>query len=225
MEMPGRRSNYTLLSQVPDDQVGGGVFVAGTGVTASNHESVSGEGKINNNKGKVDRGFDWEGSGVDHRTANQQVNRIGNMYSSIGLQRQSSGSSFGESSISGEYYAPTLSTTTANEIDGFGYLHDDLFKLNGGGGGGGDLRAKGLDGTVGAGGSSSGKSWAQQTEESYHLQLALALRVSSDATCADDPNFLDPLPDESASRTSVFSSSESVSHRFWVGPFMLLYHG
>ncbi|KAF3441720.1 hypothetical protein FNV43_RR15635 [Rhamnella rubrinervis] len=207
--MPGRRSNYTLLSQVPDDQFGGGAAVSGTGGTTSYFESVSGEGK--NNKGKVERGFDWDAGG-DHR-ANQQGNRIGNPYSSIGLQRQSSGSSFGESSLSGEYYAPTLSTTAANDIDAFGYLHDDVFKI---GGGGGDFRVKGMDGAVGTGGSSSGKSWAQQTEESYQLQLALALRLSSEATCADDPNFLDPVPDESASRSSLSSSADAISHRFWV---------
>ncbi|XP_048321301.1 serine/threonine-protein kinase CTR1 isoform X3 [Ziziphus jujuba] len=207
MEMPGRRSNYTLLSQVPDDQFGGGsAAMAGTGATTSYYESVSGEGK--NNKGKVERGFDWDAVG-DHR-ANQQGNR---MFSSIGLQRQSSGSSFGESSLSGEYYAPTLSTTAANDMDAYGYLHEDVFKI---GGGGGDLRAKGVDGAVGTGGSSWGKSWAQQTEESYQLQLALALRLSSEATCADDPNFLDPVPDESALRSSSSSSAEAVSHRFWV---------
>lgn len=206
MEMPGRRSNYTLLSQVPDDQFGGGSAVSGAGAATPLFESVSGEGK--NHKGKLERGFDWE-AGLDHR-ANQQANRIGNLYSSIGLQRQSSGSSFGESSLSGEYYPPTLSTTAANDIDAFGYLHDEVFKI---GGGAGDLRVKGMDGAVGKGGSSSGKSWAQQTEESYQLQLALALRLSSEATCADDPNFLDPVPDESASRSS---SAEAISHRFWV---------
>ncbi|KAF5473614.1 hypothetical protein F2P56_010214 [Juglans regia] len=199
MDMPARRSNYTLLSQVPDDQFG---TVPGASTT-SFYESLSGEGK-NNNKGKAERGFDWDAVG-DHR-----ANRIGNVYSSIGLQRQSSGSSFGESSLSGEYYAPTPSTAAvANEIEGFGYFQEDvLFRV---GGGGGELRAKAVGNT--GGGSFSGKSWAQQTEESYQLQLALALRLSSEATCVEDPNFLDPVPDESAPRTS---SIEAVSHRFWV---------
>ncbi|PON36339.1 Serine/threonine protein kinase [Parasponia andersonii] len=213
MEMLARRSNYSLLGQVDDDQFAAGVAVAGGGGTSYYESSASGEGK--NNKGKAERGFDWD-SGADHR-GNQQVNRIGNMYSSsIGLQRQSSGSSYGESSLSGEYYAPTLSTAAANEIDALGYLHDDVFKIGGGGGGGGEFRVKGLDGTGGTRGSSFGKSWAQQTEESYQLQLALALRLSSDATCADDPNFLDPVPDESALRSSSPSSTEAISHRFWV---------
>lgn len=48
------------------------------------------------------------------------------------------------------------------------------------------------------------------------MQLALALRLSSEATCADDPNFLDPVFDESGLRTASSSSAETVSHRFWV---------
>ena len=59
-------------------------------------------------------------------------------------------------------------------------------------------------------------------EESYQLQLALALRLSLEATCADDPNFLEPVPDDSAVRTSVSSSAETVSHRLWVSGFFFL---
>ncbi|KAK9168421.1 hypothetical protein Syun_000561 [Stephania yunnanensis] len=59
------------------------------------------------------------------------------------------------------------------------------------------------------------KSWAQQTEETYQLQLALALRLSAEANCADDPNFLDAVPDESAIRDSP-AAPEALSHRFWV---------
>ncbi|XP_070668656.1 serine/threonine-protein kinase CTR1-like isoform X5 [Malus domestica] len=168
MEMPRRRSNYKLLSQVPDDQ------------TAAFYETES------KNKGKCDSGLDWV-TGADYR-ANQQAIRAGNPYSSAWLQRQSSG---------------------------FGYVPDDVFKVSGVGG---EFRMKGVHGAVaitsGGGGSSSWKSWAQQTEESYQLQLALALRLSSEATCADDPNFLDPLLDESMSRT--WGSVDAISHRFWV---------
>ncbi|XP_045813379.1 serine/threonine-protein kinase CTR1-like isoform X1 [Trifolium pratense] len=198
MEMPARRSNYSVLSQVPDDQFS---YAAGTSAP-----SLSSDGKPSRG-GKLDRSFDWDLLG-DHRSVQQGNNRIGNLYSSIGLQRQSSGSSYGESSLSGggEYYAQTLSTAAASDIDAFGYLHDDGFKV-------GDVRSKLSEGPPWTGGS-SGKSWAQQTEESYQLQWALALRLSSDATCADDPNFLDPVPDEAASRLS--SSPEAVSHRFWV---------
>ncbi|PON34210.1 Serine/threonine protein kinase [Parasponia andersonii] len=52
------------------------------------------------------------------------------------------------------------------------------------------------------------KSWALQTQESYQLQLALALRLSSQASSADDPNFLD--------FKSHDQGVESLSHRFWV---------
>ncbi|XP_023005641.1 serine/threonine-protein kinase CTR1-like isoform X1 [Cucurbita maxima] len=191
MEMPGRRLNYTLLSQIPDDQNSGGPVRASSSLI----ELSSGEWK--NDKRKLERGLDWEAGG-DHRASQQpQVNWIGNMYSAFGLQRQSSGSSFGESSISGEYYALTPSTTVANETD-------DVLRIVG------DSRAQ----VAGTGGC-FGKSWAQHTEESYQLQLALALRLSSDATCADDPNFLNPFQDDSALRRSI-SSAEAVSHRFWV---------
>ena len=193
MEMPGKRSNYTLLSQFPDDQF----LVAGNQPPL--YESLSAE----KNKGK---GFDWDGGDIR--------NRIGNMFTpSIGLQRQSSGSSFGDSTLSGEYYVPTMSMAASSDFDAYG----DTFKV--GVGVGGELRAKAVTGT---GDSYSSKSWAQQTEESYQLQLALALRLSSEATCADDPNFLDPVPDDSASRSlsSSRSSAEAISHRFWVGLIM-----
>ncbi|KAF3625930.1 Serine/threonine-protein kinase CTR1 [Capsicum annuum] len=76
-------------------------------------------------------------------------------------------------------------------IPSFGHLN-----ANSGGGGGGSLS----------------KSWAQQTEESYQLQLTLALRISSEATCADDSSLLDHVVDQSVSRAFV----EAKSHRFWV---------
>ncbi|KAL3536156.1 hypothetical protein ACH5RR_004617 [Cinchona calisaya] len=207
MEMPGRRSNYTLLSQIPPADpppklsavTGGG----GGGGGGAYFESHSGD---NNNKGKVDRGvFDWDL--IDHKMQSR-MGTTAAFPASVGLQRQSSGSSFGESSISGENYGgPSLSNHEAV----FGHWTND-------GGGVAELRHKaaGVSGGVGPG-SSSSKSWAQQTEESYQLQLALALRLSSEATCADDPNFLDPVPEESASRASASTvSSEAMSHRFWV---------
>ena len=187
MEMPGRRSDYTFLSQIPDEEVG-------TGPSTSFFGSIAAEANIS--KGRTDRVFDWDGSG-DHKL-NTQANRIGNQYSWIGLQRHSSGSSYDDSSLASDYYAPTLSNAAANEINALGYIHDDEFRVK----------------AVGNGGS-SGKSWAQQTEENYQLQLALALRLSSEATCADDPNFMDLMPDEAASR-SLSSSAEAISHRFWV---------
>lgn len=188
MEMPARRSNYSILSQVPDDQFS---YAAGASAPAPSSSS----------DGKASRGG-WELVG-DHRQGNNRIGNL-NLYSSIGLQRQSSGSSYGESSLAsgGDYYAQTLSAAAASEVDAFGYLHEV-----------GEVRGKLAESAAWNGGS-SGKSWAQQTEESYQLQLALALRLSSDATCADDPNFLDPVPDDAASRLSA--SAEAVSHRFWV---------
>ncbi|KAJ4979785.1 hypothetical protein NE237_010565 [Protea cynaroides] len=187
MEMSGKRSNYMLLSQYHEEQ-----RMQAQHQQASVYESFSGE----NNKGKVDRGFDWDG---DHRR------RMGNLFPSIGLQRQSSGSSFGESFLSGNYYHPTLSMT-ANDFDINSYSQDDAFKA-----GAVELRVNAVD----AAGSSSPKSWARQIEESYQLQLALVLRLSLEATFAEDPNFLDHASDESTS-SSPTSSAESMSHRFWV---------
>ncbi|XP_042479023.1 serine/threonine-protein kinase CTR1-like [Macadamia integrifolia] len=203
MEMPGRRSNYMLLSQYPEQeqvqsqqqQQSSKFSVAAPGPF---YESLSGE----KNKGKTERGFDWDG---DHRLQ-QGGGRMGSLYSSVGLQRQSSGSSFGESTLSGECYHPTMSMT-ANDPEILSHSQDDGFKT-----GGVELRVKAID----TAGSSLSKSWAQQTEESYQLQLALALRLSSEATCADDPNFLDPVTDESPSRSSSSFSAVSMSHRFWV---------
>ncbi|KAB5552302.1 hypothetical protein DKX38_009613 [Salix brachista] len=203
MEMPGRRSNYTLLNQQADEQQ--------QAAAAYYESSLSGDSKNNKLTIKQERSFvDWES---DHRViANQQQgnsNRFGLYTSSaaIGLQRQSSGSSFGESSLSGEYYPPTtLSTGGGNEIDqAYGYEDGNFVRAA--------ARAP-VD--VSANNGSSGKSWAQQTEESYQLQLALALRLSSEATCADDPHFLDSVPDESALRSSTSNSPEALSHRFWV---------
>ncbi|MCD9561335.1 copper transport protein ctr1 [Datura stramonium] len=173
MEVPGRRSNYALVSQIPDGNLqqqppklsAGGAY----------YESNSGEKSIS----KDDKGLYWDL--IDHRIMQPQ-SRIGAtlVQAPIGLPTQSNESSFAESSISGEYYIPSLG-------------HDS-----------------------GVGGSLS-KSWAQQTEESYQLQLTLALRLSTEATCADDPNLLDHVPHESVSPASASSASvKAMSHRFWV---------
>jgi serine/threonine-protein kinase CTR1 len=63
--------------------------------------------------------------------------------------------------------------------------------------------------------SSSSKSWAQQAEEAYQLQLALALRLCSDAASAADPNFLDSA-DPEHHHNHIATSPQSLSHRFWV---------
>ncbi|AQK71420.1 Serine/threonine-protein kinase CTR1 [Zea mays] len=63
--------------------------------------------------------------------------------------------------------------------------------------------------------SSSSKSWAQQAEEAYNLQLALALRLCSEASAAADPNFLDSSI-AAADHLQPIASPQSLSHRFWV---------
>lgn len=212
MEMPGRRSNYTLLTQIPDDPPylhapPNYSAAAGTGTPPQQpyyYESNSGEkNKLKSDRAAAAAAYDWDA--IDQRMVSQQ-SRIGptSFAGSFGLQRQSSGSSFGESSVSGDYYPPSLS----NPEGVFSHFSD----------GGSDLRVKAAEASGrGVGSSSSYKSWAQQTEESYQLQLALALRLSSEATCAVDPNLLDPAPDESLSgASSSAGSAEAISHRFWV---------
>nr|XP_029118350.1 serine/threonine-protein kinase CTR1 isoform X1 [Elaeis guineensis]XP_029118351.1 serine/threonine-protein kinase CTR1 isoform X1 [Elaeis guineensis]XP_029118352.1 serine/threonine-protein kinase CTR1 isoform X1 [Elaeis guineensis] len=70
------------------------------------------------------------------------------------------------------------------------------------------------------GSSSPNKSWAQQAEETYQLQLALALRLCSEAASAADPNFLD-AGDQLAVVQNA--SAKSLSHRFWVNGCLSYY--
>ncbi|KAI3724089.1 hypothetical protein L2E82_35854 [Cichorium intybus] len=189
------------------------MFSGGTGSGGgydSSHHSHSGEKKRNERAG-----FDWDLMNLSTDQRMQQTRQTPFPASIGGLQRQSSGSSYGESSISGDYLLPSLSAavnSAGGDPDAYAHLPD--------GGGGEALRLKSSEATGGGGGgggSYSSKSWAQQTEESYQLQLALALRLSSEAMCADDPNLLDPVTEESAgSRSSGSSTSaEALSHRFW----------
>ncbi|CAM0953185.1 unnamed protein product [Alopecurus aequalis] len=88
-------------------------------------------------------------------------------------------------------------------------------------------------GPAGAGTPSPCKSWAQQAEETYQLQLALALRLCADAACAADPGFLDPGDGRAmmgggggggggsgSGRAFPLAppspTAEALSHRFWV---------
>ncbi|KAL3628365.1 copper transport protein ctr1 [Castilleja foliolosa] len=216
MEMPSRRSNYTLLNQNPDEPIyhqpppqqsklpgdgGGGGLISQQPLYYESHS-----GEKNRLKSAQAASFDWDS--IDQRMTQvqqQQQSRIGTapFQGSFGLQRQSSGSSFGGSSISGECFAPSFSNPEMP------YSHFS--------GDGGEFRVKTAEVSISGGGASYSKSWAQQTEESYQLQLALALRLSSEATCVDDPNFLDPGPGESTSvASSLPVSPDAVSHRFWV---------
>ncbi|KAL6899846.1 hypothetical protein ACP4OV_006504 [Aristida adscensionis] len=62
----------------------------------------------------------------------------------------------------------------------------------------------------------SSRSWAQQAEEAYHLQLALALRLCSEASSAADPNFLGSSNAAADHHQQHIASPQSLSHRFWV---------
>ncbi|KAG0533225.1 hypothetical protein BDA96_04G174600 [Sorghum bicolor] len=77
-------------------------------------------------------------------------------------------------------------------------------------------QSKGQQGRRGPPADSSSKSWAQQAEEAYHLQLALALRLCSEASSATDPNFLDSSTAAAADHLQHIASPQSLSHRFWV---------
>ncbi|KAK6152330.1 hypothetical protein DH2020_014965 [Rehmannia glutinosa] len=206
--MPVKRSNYTLLSQIPDERLYHQLKNAAATGGAVDQQSYCYEfqsGEKDKLKSERTAAFDWDA--IDQRMiqAQPQQSRIGMTAfpGSLGMQRHSSGSSFGESSVSEDYYVPSLT----NPELGIGYSSD----------GGSELMVTAVEAFgTGGGSSSSFKSWAQQTEESYQLQLALALRLSSEATCADDPNFLNQKADESGFVASSLGSAEAISHRFWV---------
>ncbi|XP_072970936.1 serine/threonine-protein kinase CTR1-like isoform X2 [Typha angustifolia] len=116
------------------------------------------------------------------------------------LQRQSSGSSYEGSSVSGDCYpTPTLPSFRVDSA-----VVDASEKEE----------AEAAKDSFSSSSSSCLKSWAQQAEEAYQLQLALALRLCSEAATAPDPNFLD-AGDQIVGMQDI-SSAESVSHRFWV---------
>ncbi|EHA8586405.1 putative serine/threonine-protein kinase CTR1 [Cocos nucifera] len=192
MEMPGRRSSYSLVSQFPDDP------------PLPKFESPPSD------KSRGRSPFDWPLPSDAIVAGDHRAVRIGpSAFPSAGLQRQSSGSSYGESSLSGDYYLPTTLSSITATID------EDAFNRIATAG---EARAK--EGAEVIGSSSSSKSWAQQAEETYQLQLALALRLCSEAACASYPNFLD-AGDQMA--PAERASAESMSHRFWVNG-CLSYH-
>ncbi|MQM08740.1 hypothetical protein Taro_041602 [Colocasia esculenta] len=189
MEMPGRRSSYALLSQETDD------------LPPRFSDSLS----SSSDKPRLPLlkpspvsagGFDW-------MLPADGAPRMVGVSAALPLQRQSSGSSYGGSSLSGDYYFPASLTASAADLD---TSHYDP--------------TGGLPGEPRVKSSSPTKSWAQQAEEAYQLQLAVALRLCAEATCADDPHFLDPgEPALLQSRASV----DAMSHRFWVNGFLSYY--
>ena len=89
------------------------------------------------------------------------------------------------------------------------YSEMEVSSSGGGGGGGGEYET-----------TESLRKGAQQTEESYQLQLALAVRLSAQASCGHDPNFLVSSSHHHHHHRGTLSSSvsaEALSHRFWVG--------
>jgi serine/threonine-protein kinase CTR1 len=105
------------------------------------------------------------------------------------LQRHSSGSSAGDD---GDGFSSVSTLATADK--------------------GGDP----ADRPAGSSGGGGSKSWAQQAEEAYQLQLALALRLCSEASTAPDPNFLDSAVAAADDHHRDAPSPQSLSHRFWV---------
>ncbi|KAI3696701.1 hypothetical protein L6452_29189 [Arctium lappa] len=176
---------------------------------------------LHDNRNKILRSQRIYNGGFDRNLMNlindqmMQHNRQSNFPALIGgLQGQSSGSSYTESSsLSGDYFVPSSFAATSS-----GGGDDDVYVHLPDGGDGRPLRLESTEAGDGGGLYSSLKSWAQQTEEGYKLQLALALRLTSEATCTDDPNLLDPVLDETAtlrSSTASASYAEDLSRRFW----------
>ncbi|XP_057829880.2 serine/threonine-protein kinase CTR1 [Cryptomeria japonica] len=135
--------------------------------------------------------------------------------SSSGLQRQSSGSSYADSFLSGDFPLPTLSppmSLNASDSAFINALYEEGCKYD-------DPR---IGGKYSNG---SAKSWAQQTEESYNLQLTLALRLTAEASLTDELHFLVNDFQGAPNNTSIDSvkTSEGASHRFWVNG-SLSYH-
>lgn len=105
----------------------------------------------------------------------------------------------GSSTLSGDCYQPPTVSTVAPDFP------PDVVKGSEGDGGG---RAASTSGS-----GSASRSWAQQAEEAYQLQLAFALRLCSQAATIAEPNFLDAADQLLPPRPVT---SESLSHRFWV---------
>lgn len=202
MDIRGRRPNYTLLSPNTDEPFVNHPHHDGNVAQLPLHYDYNSGEKDILKPGRVST-FDWDVFDQGMIQPQLQQNRIetAGFSGSFGLQRQASDSSFGESSISGDNYVPPLS----NPEMAFGHLNDGCA----------ELPAKAAEFSGSGDGGSPSKSWAQQTEESYQLQLALALRLSSEATHADDPNCLDALPHDSSS-SYLPAPAEAISHRFWV---------
>ncbi|KAL3678400.1 hypothetical protein R1sor_021356 [Riccia sorocarpa] len=154
-----------------------------------------------------DRTFQWDGSNVRNGPSSSAafltdggINRKGgNLVSVSSLNRQTSGDT--DSLLSGDVTLPTspnLSLTRSNST-----FRSSQY---------GASKLRGDDDEVEEGPT---KSWAQQTEQSYNIQVALAIRLMAEAELTAELrlfglHFKENL--ESAKRRSV----EATAHRFWV---------
>eukprot|EP00249_Psilotum_nudum_P013826 c24534_g1_i1 orf=263-3379(+) len=116
------------------------------------------------------------------------------------LQRQSSGSSFTDSLVSGDVPLSMLLPTTSSELTVF--PTDPKF---------GCRQHDAKD-------QKPSQSWAQQTEQSYALQLKLALRLVAQTKLTEEP-FLGPRGNcsvKSSCSSAARSSVQATALRFWV---------
>ncbi|KAI5084308.1 hypothetical protein GOP47_0000477 [Adiantum capillus-veneris] len=145
--------------------------------------------------------LDWIGDYGKPQCFEQNVKATDGSFSL--LQRQSSGSSFADSLFSSDIPLSTRSPTISLSGGDSGLLGtylDDVWRQDE------------------AAGAMQACSWAQQTEQSYNLQLALALRLVAEAGLSEEPLVLPCFSTEN--RQVVCStgtdSVQATAFRFWV---------
>lgn len=121
------------------------------------------------------------------------------------LQRQSSGGSLTDSLLSGDVPLSSVSPTVSISASDSAFFGSHSEGQEGG---------RGLKQTS----ANSQQSWAQQTEQSYNLQLTLALRLVAEAEITEEPILLPSSnPEVQPFFLSAGSSSvQATSLRFWV---------
>lgn len=121
------------------------------------------------------------------------------------LQRQSSGGSLTDSLLSGDVPLSSVSPTVSISASDSAFFGSHSEGQEGG---------RGLKQTS----ANSQQSWAQQTEQSYNLQLTLALRLVAEAEITEEPIL---LPSSNSEVQPFFlsvgsNSVQATSLRFWV---------
>lgn len=147
-------------------------------------------------------------------------------YASSSLVRQSSGGSCSDSLIASDYLGASPNQSLNNLSDST-FLNSlyvlEAFKRDG-------IDPAGTGGTsmdfLGESTSDEGpKSWLQQSEQSYSLQMALALRLMADAELTEELRLLGSHFKEigqASSCSAARRSVEATSHRFWVSSYSVL---